>query len=234
MNSGISRALKKEFHKKMVADLPEFQRAGTATGGTVYRKYDVTTGLYIFVFVQPHSKEDRFTLELGSSLTKDFPFAILPGDHAPNGEARFRINRFLKQKTDGWWHINIPPAVSFLLQKSVYAVSCFAIRRMVSRKNCKWKILRQAGSELQRKAIFLGVRLNKNKNIQSRSHIVFPVNSAACCSTRPLKFRQISNHFLVKFLFQCARYSRIHKMLLFTVGVLSTSGQRICSNTNDH
>ncbi|HLY98567.1 MAG TPA: hypothetical protein VKT33_05825 [Candidatus Angelobacter sp.] len=108
MNSGISRALKKEFHKKMVADLPEFQRAGTATGGTVYRKYDVTTGLYIFVFVQPHSKEDRFTLELGSSLTKDFPFAILPGDHAPNGEARYRINRFLKQKTDGWWNVNMP------------------------------------------------------------------------------------------------------------------------------
>lgn len=108
MNSELSRVLKREFHEKMVAGLPEFEKAGTATGGTVYRKYDTTTGLYIFVFVQPHSKEDRFTLELGSSPTKDFPFAILPGDHEPNGEARYRIGKFLAQKTVGWWNVNVP------------------------------------------------------------------------------------------------------------------------------
>ena len=91
----------------MVSSLPDFEQAGRATGGVIYRKHDRSLGLYIYVFIQPHSKEDRFTLELASSPTRRFPFELMPGDHQPTGEARYRISRILETKSDGWWNVNV-------------------------------------------------------------------------------------------------------------------------------
>lgn len=91
----------------MSANLPDFSKSGTAFGGTIYRKHDDETGKYVFIFLEPNVKDDRFTLELASSTAVDFPFHLLPGTKDPSGEARYRIRTFLEEKTDGWWNVNI-------------------------------------------------------------------------------------------------------------------------------
>ena len=80
MNSELSRVLKKQFHKKMVAELPEFQKAGTELGGVIYRKHDAENGRYLFIFLEPNTKSDRFTLELAAATVPNFPFNLLPGE----------------------------------------------------------------------------------------------------------------------------------------------------------
>lgn len=106
MKTELSRILKQEFDKKMGAALPEFQKIGTAFGGVIYRKAKDERGKYLFVFMMPAPKLDRFTLELGASTTPDFPFHILPGEVDATGAVRYRIRKFLDTKTEGWWNLN--------------------------------------------------------------------------------------------------------------------------------
>jgi hypothetical protein len=107
MNSELSRVLKKEFHKRMAADLPEFQKAGTESGGVIYRRHDVENSRYIFIFLEPNPKSDRFTLELATATVPKFPFNLLPGEQEPPREVRYRIRTFLEKKSDGWWNVNV-------------------------------------------------------------------------------------------------------------------------------
>ena len=107
MNSQLSRALKKQFHKKMAAELPEFQKAGTELGGVIYRKHDAENGRYLFIFLEPNPKSDRFTLELAAATVPNFPFNLLPGEQEPPREVRYRIATFLEKKSDAWWNVNV-------------------------------------------------------------------------------------------------------------------------------
>src|SRR5262249_26433676 len=107
MNSQLSRVLKREFHNRMNARLPEFQEAGTEFGGVIYRKHDEDNGRYIFIFLEPDPKSDRFTLELASATSPNFPFNLLPGEQEPPREIRYRIRTFLEKKSDGWWNVNV-------------------------------------------------------------------------------------------------------------------------------
>ena len=106
MKSRLSQVLKKEFHAKMSAGRPDFQKVGTAFGGLIYRKQSGAGGHYIFIFLSPDSKYDRFTIELASSTTPDYPFDILPGESISGGAARSRIRSFLERRSDGWWRAN--------------------------------------------------------------------------------------------------------------------------------
>lgn len=106
MQSQLTRVLRTEFHKKMAATLPAFSKTKTAFGGLIYRKRDDTSGRYIFLFLYPSPKYDRFTVEFAASASPDFPFGMLPGDRPSDGGARTRIRSFLEQKSDGWWRAN--------------------------------------------------------------------------------------------------------------------------------
>jgi hypothetical protein len=106
MKSPLSTVLKVEFDKKMKSGLPGFQKTATAFGGVVYRKHDAVIQRNVFVFLEPDSKYDRFTLELAISSSPEFPFDILPGDRTPDGTVRSRIRSFLEPKCDGWWRAN--------------------------------------------------------------------------------------------------------------------------------
>jgi hypothetical protein len=106
MKSELSRLLKKEFHKRMVAGLPECQKVATAFGGYVYREKDEGSGRYIFIFLSPDPKYDRFTIELAASTAPDFPLDLLPGEDSTAGTVRRRIRGFLERKSDGWWRVN--------------------------------------------------------------------------------------------------------------------------------
>ena len=75
----------------MVAGLPEYQKIGREFGGVIYRKHDAENGRYLFIFLEPNPKSDRFTLELAVAPALNFPFNLLPGDHEPTGKARYRI-----------------------------------------------------------------------------------------------------------------------------------------------
>jgi hypothetical protein len=106
MKSELARNLKREFHKRMIAGLPNCQKVATAFGGYVYRDQDKGSGRYVFIFLSPDLKYDRFTIELAASARPDFPFDILPGEDSPTGAVRRRIRGFLEEKSDGWWRLN--------------------------------------------------------------------------------------------------------------------------------
>jgi len=89
----------------MKSMLPSFQKAGTDFGGVIYRKWDHADKKYVFIFLSPSPKFDRFTVELAVNPEAEFPFSILPGDKSPRGAARERIRRFSNKK-DGWWDLN--------------------------------------------------------------------------------------------------------------------------------
>ena len=91
----------------MVLGLPAFQKVGTESGGVVYRSHDSQNGRFLFVFLEPNPKSDRFTLELASTTIPSFPFSLLPGEQAPPREVRYRLGTFLKKKFDGWRDVNV-------------------------------------------------------------------------------------------------------------------------------
>lgn len=106
MKSELARVLKERFHKKMASELPDFAKTGTAFGGIIYRRRDNASARNVFIFLEPDSKYDRFTLELAASASSEFPFDILPGEKPPSGAARYRIRSFLDPELDGWWRAN--------------------------------------------------------------------------------------------------------------------------------
>lgn len=103
MRSVFSKQLKPEFHCKMKEAFPAFTKTGTDMGGIVYRS--VENDCYIFVLLWPHRKMDSFTLELATNDEPDYPFALFPGDRQQK-KCRFRIQHFVSEPKDGWWHIN--------------------------------------------------------------------------------------------------------------------------------
>lgn len=106
MKSVLSKTVKSEFHQRMRTFLPSFQKVETDFGGVIYRRPQEIGGKYIFIFLSPSPKFDRFTIELASSSEPTFPFDLLPGDKTPLGTARERIRKFLPGGTDGWWNLN--------------------------------------------------------------------------------------------------------------------------------
>ncbi len=120
MRSQLASILRKEFHRKMTAAFPSFLKTGTAFGGVIYRKREDALQRNLFVFLEPDSKYNRFTLEFAASTESDFPFEILPGDKTP-AAVRNRIRTFLEQKSDGWWRADesdrlLDPAAIMALQ----------------------------------------------------------------------------------------------------------------------
>lgn len=86
--------------------LPSFEKAGTDFGGVIYRKRDSDNQRYLFIFLSPSPKFDRFTVELAANSNGEFPFKLLPGDRSPDGAARERIRRVTSGVNDGWWNLN--------------------------------------------------------------------------------------------------------------------------------
>src|SRR5690349_20992587 len=106
MKSALSQALKLEFHRRMKSVMPSFEKAGTDFGGVIYRQWDRDSERYVFVFLSPSQKFDRFTIELAVNSKAEFPFSLVPGDRSPDGAARERIRKFVFGVNDGWWNLN--------------------------------------------------------------------------------------------------------------------------------
>src|SRR5260221_258449 len=113
MKAKLGKVLRSEFHKRMSACLPEFEKAEDFNGRRVYRRRDLATGYYIFVVVWPHTKIDSFTFELAANLEARYPHQLLPQspeEVSPDGAVRMRIQRFLEPTTKadhGWWRVNL-------------------------------------------------------------------------------------------------------------------------------
>jgi hypothetical protein len=86
--------------------LPSFEKVGTDFGGVIYRKWDSDNQQYLFVFLSPSPKFDRFTVELAVNSKGEFPFSLLPGDKSPDGAVRERIRKFTSGVNHGWWNLN--------------------------------------------------------------------------------------------------------------------------------
>lgn len=105
MKSILSKTLKSEFHEKMRAVLPSFEKVGTDFGGVIYRSSKASGKYNVFVFLSPSPKLDRFTIEFATSKDTNFPFKLLPGERSDDGTARERIRKFLPRHGDGWWNL---------------------------------------------------------------------------------------------------------------------------------
>ena len=120
MQTLLSKPLKLQFHQKIKSALPDFRKVGTDFGGVIYRQHDETGQRYIFIFLSPSPKLDRFTVELAVNSVPQYPFEILPGDKIERGAARQRIRQFFPNSGDGWWNLNrsheIEPNISLHLQ----------------------------------------------------------------------------------------------------------------------
>ncbi len=106
MKSQLSRSLNAEFQKRMRIAFPEFEKVGTASGGVIYRRSEPEKGRYFFILLLPSPKLDRFTVELASNSSSEYPFELLPGDVLAAGASRFRISKFVGDSWDGWWNLN--------------------------------------------------------------------------------------------------------------------------------
>jgi hypothetical protein len=117
MKAQLAKIVKSEFRSWMRARFPDFQKVGTAFGGVIYRK-GLPDGTSVFCFLLPHTKLDRFTLELAVSDELAYPFDILPGTSKENVKRRIRINSLIPSGDRGWWNTNSShePDLSRILQ----------------------------------------------------------------------------------------------------------------------
>ena len=106
MQTTLSKALKSQFHEKLKLKLPDFQKIGTDFGGVIYRKREEDRCRYIFIFLSPSPKLDRFTIEFAANRMAEYPFELLPGQKTSEGVTRYRIRKFMVSKGDGWWNLN--------------------------------------------------------------------------------------------------------------------------------
>lgn len=106
MKSQLSKVLKAAFHHKMKTMLPSLEKAGTDFGGVIYRQREEDGRRYIFVFLYPDPKYDRFTIEFAANSLSTYPFEVLPGDKGGGKALRCRIGRFLGTRMDFWWKLN--------------------------------------------------------------------------------------------------------------------------------
>src|SRR5512135_3669530 len=106
MKAPLAKALRREWQILMRSYFPEFTKMGTFAGGVVYRHFDDAVQRYIYIYLQPHSKNDSFIIEFAASRSVEYPFDILPGQNDVSGVVRARINEFSSLPVGGWWNLN--------------------------------------------------------------------------------------------------------------------------------
>lgn len=103
--------------------VPQFAKVQDpdATRGTVVYESALAPDLAFYVFLQPDTRDDRFTVEIAWSRTGRYPFFAMPEvspDAPPDGRGAFRIRlpRFWTTEPgiDFWWEIRPRPSLADL------------------------------------------------------------------------------------------------------------------------
>jgi hypothetical protein len=105
MKTALAKSLKSEFDSKFREVFPQLDKLSNEFGGVVYLMQGRNDGYFIFVFLSPSPKFDRFTIEFAANSEARFPFELFPGDR-DKAARRERIRTVYTGTSDGWWNLS--------------------------------------------------------------------------------------------------------------------------------
>lgn len=110
MNSKLCKTVASQFSRRLRATLPKFTeiKPSTLPPGWVCFRSSHTLPFHCFLVLAIAPREDRFTVDIGWSLTGDFPEGIWfgPDDSPKNDALLFRLSRLWQTNgMDHWWRL---------------------------------------------------------------------------------------------------------------------------------
>lgn len=130
MKRELGKVLRKRFGEELRRRLPQFREAKCDRSSGTYNLYEwiAAAGLHIYLVLQIHTRDDRFTIELswsrhgrfpehlGLLYPRDLPVSRISRDRPKDGEFRFRLP-YLYALKDVWWELNPTPTLEQILEQ---------------------------------------------------------------------------------------------------------------------